>query len=259
MQFGDILVCMDRAETGRERTQLVLALAVRSHARVVGYYLPPRQKGGEGEVENLDDAAADFARQLTMHSLEGTWIVAGASHREEEIATLARYVDLVVVGLGDPDDPASDPERLDTEQLVIGCGRPVLGIPIANVPERIGENILVAWDGSREAARALHDAIPFLRDAATIKIASIESKRTSVGGPSAVVAHLQRLGISATVDTMTDLGLPIEDEIFTRVDWEHVDLLVAGAFGHSRVRERVLGGVSRSLLHQMMVPVLVSH
>jgi nucleotide-binding universal stress UspA family protein len=185
--------------------------------------------------------------------------VASASRRVEDIVKYARCVDLVIVGLGVPDDPTSDPQALDTEQLVIECGRPVLGIPIANVPEHIGQNIMVAWDGSRESSRALHDAIPFLREATTIKIVSIKSDPTSVISPSAVVAHLKRLGISATVDTTTDLRLPIEDEIFTRVDWEGVDLLVAGAFGHSRVREHLFGGVSRTILHQMMVPVLVSH
>ncbi|MCP4386560.1 MAG: universal stress protein, partial [Hyphomicrobiales bacterium] len=167
--------------------------------------------------------------------------------------------DLVVVGLGIPDDPSSDPQYLDVEQLVIECGRPVLGIPIANVPEEIGKNIMVAWDGSRESARALHDAIPFLREAATIKIASIGSLPSSVRSPATVAGHLGRMGITAEVDTALDMQLPIGEEILSRIEREDVDLLVAGAFGHSRVREHLFGGVSRTLLHQMMVPVLVSH
>jgi nucleotide-binding universal stress UspA family protein len=265
MQFGDILVCIDGSSTGRQRTKLGLALAVRSRARVIGYYLAPNQDRRAGEfldpqeAENIDDAEADFARQLTVNSLDGSWVMGSASRRVEDIVKYARCVDLVVVGLGVPDDPTSDPQALDTEQLVIECGRPVLGIPIANVPEHIGQNIMVAWDGSRESSRALHDAIPFLREATTVKVVSIKSDPNSVISPSAVVAHLQRLGISATVDTTTDLLAPIEDEIFSRVDWEGVDLLVAGAFGHSRVREHLFGGVSRTILHQMMVPVLVSH
>ena len=265
MRFGDILVCIDGSKTGRERTKLGLALAARSHARVVGYYLAPNQDRRAGEfldlqeAQNINEAEADFARQLTVNSLDGTWIVGSASRRVEDIAKYSRCVDLVVAGLGVPDDPASDPQGLDIEQLVIECGCPVLGIPIANIPTQIGQKIMVAWDGSRESARALHDAVPFLREAATIKIVSIKSDPNSVISSSAVVAHLKRLGIAATVDTTTDLRLPIEDEIFSRVDWEGVDLLVAGAFGHSRVLEHVFGGVSRTLLHQMMVPVLVSH
>jgi nucleotide-binding universal stress UspA family protein len=219
--------------------------------------LNPQQ--AENIDNNIDNAEVDFARLLTVNSLDGTWVLGSESRRVEDIAQYARCVDLVVVGLGTPDDPASDLQGLDIEQLVIECGRPVLGIPIANVPEQIGQNIMVTWDGSRESARALHDAIPFLREAATIKVVSIGSDPNSVISPSEVVAHLKRLGVSATVDSTTDLRLPIDDEIFSRVDWEGVDLLVAGAFGHSRVREHVFGGVNRSLLHQMMVPVLVSH
>jgi nucleotide-binding universal stress UspA family protein len=269
MQFGDILVCIDGSDAGRRRTGLALALAARSRARVIGYYLAPsREKIADWlldprqarTVENdIDKAEVDFARLLTVNSLDGTWIPGSESRRVEDIVQYARCVDLVVAGLGAPDDPASDPQRLDIEQLVVECGRPVLGIPDAGIPEQIGQNVMVAWDGGRESTRALHDAIPFLRDAATVKIVSIGGNSNSAMSPGAVIDHLKRLGISATIETTPQLGLTIEDEIFSRIDWEGVDLLVAGAFGHSRIQEHIFGGVSRSLLHQMMVPVLVSH
>jgi nucleotide-binding universal stress UspA family protein len=145
------------------------------------------------------------------------------------------------------------------ERLVIECGRPVLGIPSANVPEAIGRNVMIAWDGSRTASRALHDAIPFLRDAASITIVSIDIDPLSIHAPANVVKHLERSGISAKVDTSLSLDLPIGEELLSRVDWEQIDLLVAGAFGHSRVWEHLFGGPSMTLIHQMMVPVLVSH
>jgi nucleotide-binding universal stress UspA family protein len=269
MQFGDILVCIDGSDAGRRRTRLALTLAARSRARVIGYYLAPTRemiaewlldpRQSKNVDNDVDRAEAGFARLLTVNSLDGTWIAGSESRRAEDIAQYARCVDLVVVGLGVPDDPASDPQHLDIEQLVVECGRPVLGIPDANIPEQIGQNIMVAWDGGRESTRALHDAIPFLRDAATIKIVSIGTNPNSALSPGAVVDHLKRLGIRATIDTTSTLGLTVEDEIFSRIDWEGVDLLVAGAFGHSRVQEHIFGGVSRSLLHQMMVPVLVSY
>lgn len=269
MQLGDILVCIDGSDAGRRRTQVALALAARSQARVIGYYLAPsREKIADWlldprqarTVENdIDKAEVDFARLLTVNSLDGTWIPGSESRRVEDIVQYARCVDLVVAGLGAPDDPASDPQLLDIEQLVVECGRPVLGIPDAGIPEQIGQNVMVAWDGGRESTRGLHDAIPFLHDAATIKIVSIGSNPNSAMSPGAVVDHLKRLGISATIETTPQLGLTIADEIFSRIDWEGVDLLVAGAFGHSRIQEHIFGGVSRALLHQMMVPVLVSH
>jgi nucleotide-binding universal stress UspA family protein len=90
-------------------------------------------------------------------------------------------------------------------------------------------------------------------------VVSIDRDPIAVASPGEVVAHLQRIGIPATVDDQLDLHLPIGDEILSRIDKNGVDLLVPGAFGHSRLAEHLVGGVSRSLLHQMMVPVLVSH
>jgi nucleotide-binding universal stress UspA family protein len=265
VQFGDILVCIDESATGRQRTELALALAARSRASVVGYYLTPSPGVAvedfldTPQTATIETAAVEFERQLKLNGLEGTWVLGRVSGRIEDIAKYSRCVDLVVAGLGVPDDPASDPQGLDLEQLVIECGRPVLGIPIINVSGKVGQSIMVAWDGSREAARALHDAIPFLREAATIKVVSIESDPMSVLSPDHVVAHLKRLGIAAAVDAALDLKLPVGDEILSRIERAEVDLLVAGAFGHSRVREHLFGGASRTLLHQMMVPVLVSH
>ena len=194
-----------------------------------------------------------------MRGLEGTWVLGSDSHPAQDIASYARCADLVVAGLGYPDDPSSDPQNLDIEQLVIECAGPVLGIPITTGSDEIGRNVMVAWDGSREASRALRDAIPFLREAATVRLVWIDRNANAVASPSDAVAHLQRLGIMASIDTEIDLHLPVGEEILSRIGREGVDLLVAGAFGHSRLIERIVGGVSRSLLHQMMIPVLVSH
>jgi nucleotide-binding universal stress UspA family protein len=260
MQFGDILVCIDESPSGRKRTEFTLALAARSHARVVGYYRMPAEHPANGpRAAAMDVAAAEFDRQLKSKSLDGLWVAGSESRTVEDIANYARCVDLVVAGLGFPGEPSLDPQGLDVERLVIECGRPVLGIPIANIPEEIGRSILVAWDGSRQSARALHDAIPFLQEAEAVKVVSIGGDPTSIVSPGNVVAHLKRRGISATVDAAFDLQLPIGEEILSRIEREGADLLVAGAFGHSRLREHIEGGVSITLLHQMMIPVLVSH
>ena len=266
MQFGDILVCMDDLTTGRRRTELALNLAMRSRAHVIGYYLKRRRRELAAE-EFLDapktviveNAAADFERELRLRGLDGTWVLGSDAHTAQDVAKHARCVDLVVAGLGFPDDPSSDPQNLDIEQLVIECAGPVLGIPITSSSDEIGRNIMVAWDGSREASRALRDAIPFLREAGTVRLISIERQSVAVASPTDAVAHLRRLGITASIDSEMDLQLPVGEEILSRIDREGVDLLVAGAFGHSRLIEHIVGGVSRSLLHQMMIPVLVSH
>jgi nucleotide-binding universal stress UspA family protein len=265
MQFGDILVCIDESASGRKRTDLALALAARSHARVLGYHLAPRRGRSmedfldASEAATGDTAATEFERQLSLRGLDGTWVPGNGAHKVDDLVDHARCVDLVIAGLGVPDDPASDPQDLDIERLIVDCGRPVLGIPIANVSADFGQNIMLAWDGSRESTRAVHDAIPFLREAATIRIVSIDGDPISVLSPGTLVHHLKRLGITAAIDTELDMQLPIGDEILSRIEREEVDLLVAGAFGRSRMWERLFGGTSRTLLHQMMVPVLASH
>jgi len=263
MQFADILVCIDGSLTGRKRADYALALAARSGARLTGYYLP-----SEGNAVGLHDteraeineaAAVEFDREIAANSIEGTWVVGDRSRGVEDVINYARCSDLVVIGLGPPDDPGSDPQRLDVERIVIECGRPVLGMPIIGLPETIGKRILLAWDGRRACTRALHDALPFLKEAETVRIVSVDADPFFVASATNAAAHLERLGVTAEVDTALDLQLPIGEEILSRIEREEIDLLVAGAFGHSRIWEHLFGGTSRTLLHQMMVPVLVSH
>ncbi|MBZ0230297.1 MAG: universal stress protein [Bauldia sp.] len=264
MKFGDILVCIDASPTGRKRRDLAFALAGRSGARVIGYYvphegIPPNDPRKSRQGEEADAAALDFDRCAQSNSLEGQWILGGKSRGVADIVDYSRCADLVVVGLGPPDDPDSDPQGLDVEELVVECGRPVLGIPIVESSDTIGQRVLVAWDGSRACTRALHDAVPFLREAAAVKVVSIDSDSFTAVSATSVVAHLRRLGITAEVDKSLDLRLPIGEEILSRIEREEMDLLVAGAFGRSRIWEHLFGGTSRLLLHQMMIPVLVSH
>ena len=124
------------------------------------------------------------------------------------------------------------------------------------MPDRIGRNIVIAWDGSRAASRAVHDALPFLHDARSVRVISIGNS----DAPKLLIDHLQRLGVPAAIDE--DRRLHSEtpaDEILSRLQSPEVDLLVAGAFGRSRLGERLYGGASRTFLHQMMIPVLMSH
>ncbi len=257
MQFGDILVCIERSDSGRRQMEMALALAARSKARLLGYYPMPRRAATAAAETAMNDAEVAFDRSLRANSLDGQWIAGTAARPDEDIAEYARCADLVVVSLGSPDEPGRD--AIDVERLVMECGRPVLGLPIANLPETIGRNILVAWDGSRESARAVNDAMPFLREAKATRIVSVGIDPTVAASAENLVAHLKRLGIAAAVDHSLDLHLPIGEEILSRIEGLEADLLVAGAFGHSRLREHLGGGATLTFLHQMMTPVLVSH
>ena len=273
MHFGDILVYLDHTASGKSRMALALDLAGRSNAQVTGYYFAPRNSPalagafGSAVADFIDppqatpteNAALDFERELELHDLHGTWIRGNYSNTVHDIAKHSRCVDLVIAGLGDVDDPDAEESAIDIEKLVIECGRPVLGIPIAATAKNVGTRILVAWDGSREASRAMHDALPFLREAKAVYVVSLDRDQVGVVSADDVMSHLKRIGIYAAIDDQLDLRLPIGEEILSRIEANDIDLLVAGAFGHSRHVEHITGGASRSLLHQMIVPVLVSH
>lgn len=280
MRFADILVCIDGSRGGRQRLRVALELGARSGGpRIIACYLWPTQgtvpfveeptdilgspAGPEVAVAAADVAEemhADFERQLKLKDLEGDWILGRQAADLSDVMDYSRCVDLVVAGLTSVPGYPDDPSGIDVEALVVGAGRPVLGVPVVNVPDKIGSNIVVAWDGSREATRALHDALPFLLEAKSVKIVSVGGDERSPQSPANLAAHLLRLGISATIDDATLSMDSTGEEILSRLQQPtEPDLLVAGAFGHSRIQERFIGGASRTFLHQMLIPVLVSH
>jgi nucleotide-binding universal stress UspA family protein len=246
--------------------------------RVIGYYLSPTvgtveveappQRGLAIPAPSVEMPAGDVAEEIRAEfesavrrlGIEGSWILGGESSDLAEVIAGSRCADLVIAGLAPVPGYGSDPQGIDVEALVIESGRPILGLPLANIWTRIGSNVVVAWDGSREAARAVHDALPFLHDARTVRIISIETDPNAPCSPVSLASHLRRIGISAEIDANTRMILDTpEGEILARLQEGEADLLVAGAFGHPRLTERLFGGASRTFLHQMMIPVLASY
>jgi nucleotide-binding universal stress UspA family protein len=276
MRFGDIVVTLDPSRNGHTRMLVGLGLAARSGARLVGYYVSPTEglltestvlsswpharEASEtsvpaGEIE--ERIRDEFETELKQRRLDGEWLIGEKSMDLQGVLKHGRCADLIIAGLTLVPSDLAEP---DIERLVVGSGRPVLGIPPGNVPDKIGKNIAVAWDGSREASRAVHDAIPFLQESESISIISIAATHHQVDSTDELQAHFRRLGIAAVIDI--DRTLHVEspaDEILMRLQLPEADLLVAGAFGHSKFSERLFGGASRTFLHQMMIPVLVSH
>jgi len=147
------------------------------------------------------------------------------------------------------------------EDVVINCGRPVIVLPYAGRTPPFGENVVVAWDGSREAARALADALPILRRARFVTVSIVEKHpdRKEPAGFDAA-GYLERHGIRAGFASIPRVsGVSTGATLLNQVTALHADLLVMGAYGHARAAEHVLGGVTRALLGTMTVPVLMSH
>ncbi len=147
--------------------------------------------------------------------------------------------------------------------LVMSAGRPALVIPYIGAPEGFGRTVTLAWDAGREAARTVADAMPLLERAEQVHVLAV-NPRSGISGhgeePGADIAlHLARHGITAEVNHTHAQDVGVGDAILSWLSDSGSDLLVMGAYGHSRLRELVLGGVTRRLLDSMTVPVLISH
>ena len=154
--------------------------------------------------------------------------------------------------------PADLPSR-----IVMETGRPALIVPNAGKFSTVGKHVVVAWNGSREAARAAFDAVPFMRTAQSVRILAIDPKSRegydSIALGDEIALCLARHDIKAEVTVTNSGGIPVGDELLNRLADEGCDLLVMGCYGHSRLRETLFGGVTKNLLEHMTAPVLMSH
>jgi nucleotide-binding universal stress UspA family protein len=275
MPGKDILVVIDNPESVKRRLALVGALAQGGQVRVTGLYvtgMPATQAfadlNGWAQLvdaymtaQRLEGVKAEqaFRRELANLRLTGDWHCRETDANEGVIG-LARLHDLVVMG-----QPNTDalPSGLRPSEVVLAAGTPALIVPYVGEFTELGRNILVAWNGTREAARASHDAMFLIERAAAVTILEIDPPADEDGNPDLrathVVAALKRRGVSAKAETTVSDGTPVADIILSTAADLTADLIVMGAWGHSRLREFVLGGASRGILREMTIPVLMSH
>ncbi|MCC8400535.1 universal stress protein [Paraburkholderia sp. MMS20-SJTN17] len=275
MSYKTLLVHIDDSRRSDTRVAVALDLAQRWDAHLIGLYAV----SGDFDrpfFRTHEDIAALLAAQAEVRRQRArdTFLVAGErAGRAVEwrapagppvgITTLhARHADLLVLGQPDPLDAAAYVDEHFVGDVVLGAGRPALVIPRAGAVPTLGENVLIAWDGSREASRAIADALPLLQRARFVGIDVVKSTDDENTGPGAidVAAWLAAHGIRASFSTTARHGIAgAGATLLNRVSDLHADLLVLGAYGHSRVRERVWGGVTRTMLESMTVPVLMGH
>ena len=174
------------------------------------------------------------------------------------VSASARLYDLAIVLQPEPDRSTFD--NTMPQEILFQSGGPVLFIPYTHKspfePRRIG----IAWDGSRLAARALRDAAPFLARAQAITIISVnEAQAPAEASAAALTTHLARRGLAARTERTTADHADIQPAILSIAADAGLDLIVMGGYGHSRLQERILGGVTRGMLQSMTVPTLMSH
>jgi nucleotide-binding universal stress UspA family protein len=276
MALKELLVIADNDAAYRSRLDVAFALAGAHGARVVGLHvMPPPITPLYADVPipesveklqrlELEEAArragAVFATAAAHTGAATEWRVA-EGHVVRVAGTHARYADLTVVPQGlDLGTPSADLGALP-EELALTVGRPVLVIPRYGTFKEIGRRVLVAWNGSREATRAVHDALPLLQRAEQVTVLSIDpTAEPEERLPGADIAlHLARHGVTARAASIAGADMMVGDLLLSYAADHDIDLIVMGAYGHTRLREMVLGGATRSILQHMTVPVLLSH
>ncbi|WP_321788340.1 universal stress protein [Paraburkholderia sp. J94] len=280
MQYKTVLAYLDPDERTQARLDFSLTLAGRFDAHLIGLYSPfaPDSRayftvaGGAPyyseycDVRRGQQAAAEesFHHALRRVGMDGEWI-AFDFYAEQPIVRRSRHADVLVAGQANPDDNTASLRRRFLEHVVMTSGRPVLVLPYAGALRATCEAIVIAWDGSREAARAVHDAMPLLETAKRVTVLHIDtsnSSQTPMPGTGISDIDLLLASHAVNVDFAQDFSDSDETAGETLISWvakNGCDFIVAGAYGHPQWRERLLGGVTLSLLESATVPVLLSH
>jgi len=212
----------------------------------------------ERAQERADAAIAVFETEARLAKIAyGTRTLAAIpAEAGQTIAALSRLYDMTVVLQPDAADGSYDNQI--PQQILFNSGGPVLMVPYIHKGPLDAHHIGIAWDGSRLAARAVHDAIPFLKNANAVTIITI-NEEASEASSDQLAAHLGRRSIAPRVQRLKADRGNVQGAILSIAAESNMGLLVMGGYGHSRLHERILGGVTRSMFDSMTVPVLMSH
>lgn len=279
MSYKTIMVHMDTSARANARLSLALKLGRRFGAHLDGlfaafephprefyvmagtadYYDTHRKLRREqrGAIERL------FRAELARAQVDGAWVTPEGDP-VTAVMQRSRSADLVILGQTDRDDPESYIAEHFPETVLLGAGGPVLLMPYTGSFESVGERVLVGWNGSREASRAVHDAMPFIARAGHVTIVAASTTFTPAESQASctdLAAMLARHGATTVDITRFDRAATEStgDALLSYAADGGYDLLVMGAYGHARLQELVLGGATRSILATMTLPVLMSH
>jgi nucleotide-binding universal stress UspA family protein len=281
MSYRTVLVHVDNSADTQRRYELAASIAKEQGAHLVGvaatgvsrFIQTPGSSDTDQETVKYLVAPVERYRQKAKDCLQGfTAFMQGKEVRHEELLVddepydalklLSRYSDLIVVGQSNNEDPAMVNMLDFPEYIALNSGRPVLIVPYRGQSISSIGRVLIAWDASLSAARAVSGAIPLLKNASQVTVAIFNpaSKPDVVSQlPGADIAlYLGRHDINVEV-TQEKTQLEIGDALLRTASEKHSDLIVMGCYGHTRFREILLGGVTRAMLEKASIPVLVAH
>lgn len=273
--FRDILVHVDESESGRRRVRFAVDLALRTGARLSGLHVtPPAEVPPRYKPTRVADVAAHLSSKLALDAraaatafseeiagrlTDSCWFVEEGDVAQG-ISIRARYADLVILGQNEwQGSPEAHPLPI-AHSVVLRCGRPVLVVP-AELQSNSIASIAVAWDGSREVVRAIHDALPLLRISRSIQILTMTSLSADDSKVDAenLLGHLANHGIEIAPHVLQFSALDDHHLLLEQIRQRPYDLLVMGGYSHPVWIEFIFGGLTPSVLLSSKIPVLVSH
>jgi nucleotide-binding universal stress UspA family protein len=287
MALKDLLVHLDHTETARVRLNLAADLARRHGSRLTGLYVRELDSGqvhaqSTGEfglvsaadlnrdsrrnAQAADDTAQRLAQELdALRAKSGLEVelrsVAGSA--ASVVPQHARFADLCILGQHTPTAPSSDGHTF-SETVLFSAGRPVVFVPADGSFGTLGRHILVAWNSSRASARALNDALPLIEHAERVTVLAINPsqymERYRALAPEQIVAHIRHHNPNVEAVGLEKIARDsIAEVVQAEAGRRGADLIVSGAFGHPKLWEQVMGGVTRDLLAGMTRPILMSY
>ena len=273
--FRDLLVHVDGSDAGRRRLQFAIDIALRTGARLNGLHvMPPPDVPPLYKPSQLDEAVANMSRKLAANAraakeafkeevarrLSDTRWFEADGDVADGICDRARYADLVILGQYEWQGPHVVHPLPIAHSVVLRCGRPVLVVPAAVGPISFAK-AAIAWDGSREAVRAVHDALPLLALSQSVKIVTIIAPEAVESSDDAkhLSAHLANHGIKIEPGVIPTRSEEEPIALRQQIERADYDLLVMGGYSHPKWLEFIFGGATQSILLSSKIPVLVSH
>ncbi|WP_412049095.1 universal stress protein [Hoeflea sp. Naph1] len=279
MGFHTILAVLSTVADVAPVTSAIAGLAASDNVHVIGCHGEPSQFVVLSAPIDVPDAAtiaalyeqADQRMREVGDAFKAACSTAGLSHEWRPVRspggdsavsalTTSRSCDLVMVR--QPDRDADEDMATNIDALLFEGGRPVLFLPPSGELAAPIERILIAWDGSRESARATHDALPLLKAAKSVDIVIVDAEKLpDIDAPLAgtdIATSLSRHGIHANVTTISKGSGSTAEAIAAQVTASNADLVIMGAYTHQRLREWLFGGVTRAFLDRTPVAVLMS-
>lgn len=263
MAINNILVHQDQTKNCATRLKLAIHLAKKHKAHLKVVFA----RGGwpESVAENAKAAQQEF-NNIQEEVVDSEWIEADAYDADmnlvDQLLWHSRHSDLVILGQYNEKDHGFAPKNL-AEQLMLEAGRPVILVPHSWHYTPVGKRIMVAWDRKRESVRAVNDSIPMLKKAKLVELVAVTSKKPSPEKKfdrcADLATHLAYHGIDAETNNLIARDIDIANLLLSVITDGDIDMVVMGGYGHARIREMVLGGVTRDIFSQMPVPVFMSH